>query len=149
MIDVEYIRANHRTHGCIISDNPLDHQDCVLDFRGFLTAIDCDQCDPFSKEGIKKPDLLVFRIVDNHHEWYVIEIKRQLRKKAWEQVQSGLNIIADYPDLFGEPKAYRLRALLAFTYRRRVADIGRYRQPFKPDGRSIPLLVRKCGEGRI
>lgn len=149
MIDVEYIRANHLTHGCIISDNPLNHQDCVLDFRGLLIAIDCDQCEPFSKEGMKKPDLLVLRENNNQHEWFVIEIKRQLRKKAWEQVQSGLNIIADHPDLFGEPNAYRPWALLAFTYRRRVADTGRYRQPFKLNGRTVPPLIRKCGEGRI
>lgn len=153
MIDVEYIHTKHLTHGCIISDNPLYHQGCGLDFRGFLIAIDCDKCKSFSKPGTKKPDLLVLRRHNNHNEWYVIEIKKQLLpralKKALEQVNSGINIITNHPNLFGKPNTYRLQVLLAFTCRKRVADIGRYRQPFKPDGRPVPLRVRKCDGERI
>lgn len=149
MIDVEYIHDKHLTHDCIISDNPLYNQGCGLDFRGFLIAIDCDKCKSFSKPGRMKPDLLVFRKHNNHHEWYVIEIKRQLRKKAWEQVQSGLNIIADHPDLFGEPNTYRLRVLLAYTYRMRVANISQYRPPLKANGIVVQPLVRECGGERI
>lgn len=153
MINIKYIRASHHTHGCLISDNPIAHQDCVLEFHGFLMAIDCDKCKLFSEEGTKKPDLLVFRRHNNHHEWYVIEIKRQLNtralNKAWEQVQSGLNTIAGHPDLFGESNTYRLQVIFAYTYRRRAADISQYRQPLKANGIVIPPLVRKCGGERI
>lgn len=149
MINIEYIRSSHHDHRCLISDNPIDHQDCVLDFNGFLIAIDCDKCDPFNTGGKKKPDLLVLRENNNQHEWFVIEIKKQLREKAWDQVQSGLNILSNNANLFGDKSAYRPRALLAFTYKNRVADIGRYRQPFKLNGRTVPPRIQKCGEGRI
>lgn len=153
MIDVEYIRANHLMHGCVISDNPLYHQGCGLDFRGFLIAIDCDKCKSFSKPGTKKPDLLVLRRHNNHNEWYVIEIKKQLLpralKKALEQVNSGINIITNHPNLFGKPNTYRLRVLLAYTYRMRVANISQYRPPFKANGIVVQPLVRECGGERI
>ena len=144
MIEVEHLRAIHFQHGCLISGNPIDHQECVLDFQGFLMAIDCDKCQSFLEKGTKKPDLLVLRKYNNRYEWFVIEIKRQLRKKAWEQVQSGLNIIAENSEQFGELGSYRPQVLLAYKYRRRV-DTRRYGPLRQANGTALLPRVRKCG----
>lgn len=149
MINIKKIRAGHRDHGCLISNNPIKHRGCALDFQGFLVAIDCDECDLFSIEGQKKPDLLVLRENNNKHEWFVIEIKKQLRRQAWDQVKSGLNILSENTDLFGDKQAYKPQALFAFTRGNKVADIQRRRPPLKFSGKTVPTMTRKCGGKRI
>ena len=149
MIDVEYIRAKHGSHGCLITENPIHHQNCLLNFHGFLIAIDCDKCKPFLAPT-KRPDLLVLRKRQGNHEWFIIEIKRQLRTRALNQVEEGLKTIANNKDLFGNPDSYIPMGLLAYTYSRRAANIERYRgRPFQPAGRPVALMIRKCGEEAI
>lgn len=144
MLDVEHLRAIHLPHRCLITGDPIKHQDCILNFKSLLIAIDCDKCHPFFEEGRMRPDLLVLRKHNIRYEWFVIEIKRQLRKKAWHQVQSGLYIIEDNAEQFGDIGSYRPQGLLAYTYRRRVAP-GRYGPLRQRDGTAVPLRVRKCG----
>ena len=148
MIAVEHLRAIHLPHGCLIPGNPIDHQECVIDFQGFLIAIDCDICPPFLEEGRMRPDLLVLRKHNNRYEWFVVEIKKQLRKKAWKQTQSGLDIIAENTEQFGELGSYKPQVLLVYKHNRRV-NPGRYGPLRQSNGKVVPPRVRKCGEEAI
>ncbi len=134
MINTKTISNQHARCGCIMirvtgpssSPTAVEHSDCSLQVNGLLLAIDCNVCKAFH-ERRKRPDLLVLREVNHKAQWLVIEIKSTARMKAIQQLNAGLNSLAN-SSLFLEFAHDRPRAVLA-TKRQRTADLGWLRKP--------------------
>ena len=113
-----------------------------------MLAIRCDRCMAFINVNNKSPDLLVLRKWNNRTEWLVTEIKTQMDSKARDQVEAGLQVIADHP-LFSGLGVTAMGGLLAFTRANRTADLARLRRPLRIDGRQIPINDHRCGNQQV
>ena len=127
-------------------DGAVSKHSCRLKIDGLQIAMDCDDCRAFGKESTK-PDIIGVQRCDspNDNRWLVVEIKGVMDNDAREQVEAGLQKIAQH-DLF-RVDIKRARVCFAFTQRdlRRTADRSRLRKPLKFRGTSVPVLVTRCG----
>ena len=154
MTDTASVRNLHARCGCITLDteqsspsgDDLEYDDCRLRIGGLRFVIECDRCEAFPKDQ-QRPDLLVFRVVNDEAQWVVVEVKRTIQTKARRQIESGLEILAG-SSLFPEHAGRLPLGIMAFS-RPRVTDADQHRQPLRVRGQVVPMRVVRCGEDNM
>ena len=154
MISTASVRNLHARCGCIALDteqtsplrDDLEYDDCRLRIGGLRLVIECDRCEAFPKDQ-QRPDLLVFRVVNDEAQWVVVEIKRTIQTKARRQIESGLQILSA-SSMFEEPAGRLPLGIIAFS-RPRVTDLDQHRQPLRVRDQVVPVRVVRCGTDNV
>ena len=154
MIDTASVRNLHARCGCITLDTEqsspsqtdFEYDDCRLRIGGLRLVIECDRCEAFPKDQ-QRPDLLVFRVVNNEAQWVVVEVKRTIQTKARRQLEAGLEILGVSP-LFEEPAGRPPLGIIAFS-RLRATDLDKYRQPLRVRDQVVPVRVVRFGNDNV